>query len=228
MVLSDPEPWMSAAIALLDVRRQDRLLACDVPVERARGLAALVGKDGSLTVVCDPASAEQLAALALPQVHVLAHRLTGDERFGTFDAVLVARTSGPLLPLGAYPELARRNLRPGGRLVLDLPGHGMVPDLATAWRDLGWDQDRLAPLRGVADDELADALRNAGLRNVHAVLGAHLMHASTPGDVVQAFAASLALDDDEQLQLTHGLVRVRGGTGPIDLLVHRTRVSALR
>jgi hypothetical protein len=224
----DLAPWMSAAIALLDVRRQDRVLACDIGVDHARSLATLVGKDGSLTVVCSTDDARQLAALDLPQVHVLAHRLTGDERFGTFDAMLMARATGPLLPLGAYPELARANLRPGGRLVIDLPGHLMVPDLANAWRTLGWDPERIAPLAGLADDALAEALRNAGLRNVHSVLGAHLVHLGTPGDLVQTFARALELDDGEQLQLTHELVRGKGGTGPFDALVHRTRLSALR
>lgn len=228
MVLTDPEPWLPAAIALLDVRRQDRLLACDVGAERARALAALVGKDGELVAVDDTQAAERLAALDLPQVHALAHRLTGDEHFGTFDAMLIARATGPLLPLGAYPELARRNLRPGGRLVIDLPGGSMVPDLATAWHSLGWDPERLQPLFGIPDDVLADALRNAGLRSVHSVLGAHLLHATTPGEVVEAFAAPLQIDDREQRELTHALVRAKGGTGPLDLLAHRTRLSALR
>lgn len=228
MPLSDPEPWMHAAIALLDVRRQDRLLACGVGVARARGLATLVGSEGELVVVCDQADAEQLAAMGLPNVHVLAHPLAGDERFGTFDAMLVATTTGPLLPPGAYPDLARGNLRPGGRLVLDLPGLSMVPDLASAWSALDWPRERLSPLTGIADDELADTLRHAGMRNVHSVLGAHLLHAATPGDLVETFARALGLDDAEQLQLTHALVRGKGGTGPLDVLVHRTRISALR
>jgi hypothetical protein len=228
MPLSDPEPWLQAAIGLLDVRRQDRLLACDVGVERARALATLVGREGELVVVCDAANGERLAGLGLPQVHVLAHRLAGDEHFGTFDAMLVVRASGPLLPIGAYPELARRNLRPGGRFVVDLPGAAMVPDLASAWSHLGWDRDRLAPLCGVADDALADTLRGAGLRNVHSVLGGHLLHAPSPDDFVQVFAGALALSDEEQVELTRAIVRDKGGTGPLDVLVHRTRLSALR
>ena len=228
MALTDPEPWLPAAIALLDVRRQDRLLACDVGAERARALAALVGKDGEMVVVDDTMAAERLAAFDLPQVHALAHRLTGDEHFGTFDAMLITRPTGPLLPLGAYPELARRNLRPGGRLVIDLPGATMVPDLDAAWQSLGWDPERLQPLCGIADDVLAEALRNAGLRSVHSVLGAHLLHASTPDDVVEAFASALQIDDREQRELTHALVRTKGGHGPLDLLAHRTRLSALR
>jgi hypothetical protein len=159
---------------------------------------------------------------------VLAHALGGDECFGTFDALLLAPAFGPLLPAGTWSELARANLRPGGRLVLDLPGPTMLPDLAAAWRELEWEPRRLVPLTGVGDDVLADALRHAGMRNVHAVLGAHLLHASAPADLVEAFASPLHLDAREQLELTHALVRAKGGTGPFDSLVHRTRVTALR
>ena len=229
MPLTDPAPWMQAAIALLDVRRRDRLLACEVESAHVRALATLVGKDGELVVVLgDAARAQELAALDLPQLRVLAHALTGDERFGTFDAMLLAPPFGPLLPVGACPDLARANLRPGGRLVLDLPGPTMVPDVAAAWRALGWDEARLAPLTGIGDDVLADTLRNGGMRNVHAVLGAHLLHASAPADLVDAVAAPLRLDAREHLELTHALVRAKGGTGPVDALVHRTRVTALR
>jgi hypothetical protein len=229
MPLTDPSPWMQAAIGLLDVRRRDRLLACDVDIAHARALATIVGKDGELVVVvADAAPAQQLAALDLPQLRVLAHRLTGDERFGTFDALLLAPPFGPLLPLGAWAELARGNLRPGGRLVVDVPGPTMVPDVAAAWRALGLDDERLRPLAGVGDDVLADALRAAGMRNVHAVLGTHLLHATAPADLVEAFAPPLRLDEREQLEVTHALVRAKGGTGPLDALVHRTRVTALR
>jgi hypothetical protein len=137
MPLNDGAPWMQAAIGLLDVRRRDRLLACGVDVAHARALATLVGKEGELVVVAGGESAaQQLAALELPQVRVLAHRLDGAERFGTFDAMLLAPPFGPLLPLGAWADLARANLRPGGRLVVDVPGPTMVPDVVAAWREL--------------------------------------------------------------------------------------------
>lgn len=229
MTVADPTPWLAAAIGLLDVRRHDRLLACDVDVAGARRLAALVGKDGELVVVTrDAPTANQLAALGLGHVRVLARQLAGSESFGTFDALLVAPPTGPLLPLGAFLELARANLRPGGRLVLDVPGREMVPDLLEAGGTAGAAAERCAGLRGIADDELADTLRHGGMRNVHAVLGAHLLHLPSPADLVALFAPFLELDDDDVLTLTHALVRKKGGTGPLDALVHRTRVLALR
>lgn len=229
MPLADLQPWFHAAVGLLDVRRQDRLLAFDLDPVQARDLAALVGARGGLVVILrDRDLAEQLAALDLPQVRVIAHRLAGDERFGTFDAALLAQATGPLLPMGAYADLARANLRPGGRLVVDVPGPEMVPDLGAAWTDLGWPRERWQPLQGLADDAFAASLRGAGLRNVHAVLGSHLLHLPTPGDLVEAFAAPLGLDERERLELTHALVRRRGSTGPLDVLVHRTRLQGLR
>ncbi len=229
MSLREQKPWVQAAVGLLDVRRRDRILAFEVDVDATRQLATLAGKDGEvLAVVGDPQQAEQLADLGLPQLRVLAHELVGNECFGSFDAMLVLATTGPLLPIGAYPDLARQNLRPGGRLVIDVPGLSSIPDLATAWSQLGWDAERLQPLMGVADDVLADALRHAGLRNVHAVLGAHLLHAITPGELVATFADALQLTGDEPLQLTHALVRQKGGTDPTEALAHRTRVTGLR
>jgi hypothetical protein len=229
MSVGDPFPWLAAAIGLLDVRRHDRMLACDVDVGSARSLAALVGKDGELVVVCrDAAIADELAALEMSHVRVLARCVSGGEQFGTFDAMLVVPPTGPLLPIGAYVDLARANLRPGGRLVLDVPGPEMVRDLMMAWEIAGIDGARAAPLCGIADDELATALRNGGLRDVHAVLGAHLVHLGSPADLVALFAAPLALDDADVLALTHAVVRQKGGTGPIDALVHRTRVLARR
>ena len=226
---AEQEPWFLAATGLLDVRRQDRLLAIGISLEQARALAALVGKAGTLVALPGTReAAEQLAALDLPQVAVLSHALQGDERFGTFDAVLVAPRTGPLLPPGHYANLLRSNLRPGARFVLDLPGAEMVPDLAASWIALGWPEAGLQPLRGLADDTLAEVLRNAGLRSVHGVLGAHLLTATSAADLVDAFATALALTPARAMELAHALVRRRASDGPLDVLVHRTRLQGLR
>lgn len=225
----DDQPWFHAAVQLLDVRRQDRVLALYCDLQQTRGLATLVGGRGELTVVVpDRAVAELVAGQAWPQVEVLAHRTTGNECYGTFDAMLIAPATGPLLPSGAFAELALQNLRPGGRLVVDAPGADMVPDLSAAWSDLDWPQARLSPLLGIGDDTLAEVLRDAGLRGVHGLLGAHLLHPEAPADLVDAFAPAFPLSNAERRELTHALVRRRGGQGPFDALVHRTRLQALR
>jgi hypothetical protein len=77
-------------------------------------------------------------------------------------------------------------------------------------------------------EELADVLRGAGLREVSGVVGAHLVTVTTPGDLVGACSEALDLGDDDRLQLTHALVRRRGTTGPIDALLHRTRLLGRR
>lgn len=223
------QPWIAAAIALLDVRRQDRLLAIEPGLAQVRALAASVGSGGQLTLVLrDRGAAEHAAGLGLPQVTVLAHTTGGSERFGTFDALLMTPACGPLLALGAYADLAKQNLRPGGRFVVDVPGPDMVPDLCAAANELRWPDARFEALRGIADDQLAEALRNAGLREVTGVLGAHLLSLGTPGDLVFAFAEALDLAEPERLELTHALVRRRSGTGPCDVLVHRTRLLGRR
>ena len=229
MMPADGQPWFHAAVQLLDLRPQDRVLALSCDPGQARDLAALVGRRGEITVVSEQGrAAEAIADAAPPQVEVLAHAIDGSEQFGTFDALLVAPPFGPLLPSGYYGGLARRNLRPGGRCVIDLPGVDMVPELSAAGQDLGWPQSRLAALRGIGDDELAEVLRNAGLRSVHGLLGAHLLHMGAPHELVDRFAAALRLDAEQRLDLARALVRRSGGTGPIDVLVHRTRLQALR
>lgn len=223
------QPWFHAAVQLLDLRREDRVLAMHADPEQVRSLAVLIGKGGELTVLQpDRSLAEAIATMELPQVEVLAHATTGDERFGTFDAMLVAPMSQPDWMKGAYAELPRRNLRPGGRLVLDLPAPDMVPPLLAACREMGLEATAVAPLCGLRDDELADILRNAGLRRVQALLGSHLIHLESPFDLVDLWAPCLQLNEPQRLELGQGLVRRVGTTAACDVLVHRTRVQALR
>lgn len=229
MLRAIDEPWFHSAVERLDVRRRDRLLAIDCAVDEAHGLRRLIGAAGELILVLrDRALAERVLEFEWPEVRVLAHAVDGSETFGSFDALLLAPATGPLLPTDVCAGLARRNLRPGGRFVIDLPAPDMVPDLQAAGRELGLPLDRFAPLRGPDDVQLAEALRRAGLRNVHAALGSHLLHLTAPADLVEAFAACLQLDDAACTDLVHALVRRRQTTGAMDVLVHRTQVGGQR
>ncbi|MBM4059813.1 MAG: hypothetical protein FJ265_01780 [Planctomycetes bacterium] len=222
-------PWFHAALELLDLRRQDRVLAFHAGPAAVRSLAALVGGAGVVTVVQpDPAAAGAVQALGLPMVEVAAMEARGDERFGTFDAMLVAPRWLPAWPLGAYAGLPRINLRPGGRLVVDVPAPDAVPQLTAACRDLGWPETRLQPLRGQRDDDLTGALRDAGLRHVRATLAAHLLHLDSPFDATDQLGAPLDVGEQERQELGRALVQRLGTTGGADVLVHRTRVQALR
>jgi hypothetical protein len=228
MVFAEPEPWAPAAIARLDVRPGDRALACCVSLATARALAAAVTRDGSLVVVGEPRTAHQLANLRLPQLQAFASPLRDSARFGVFDALLVCANTAPDLPADVWADLARANLRPGGRAVFDLPAPNAVPGLAAAAAAAGWPAERLAALAGVDDGALATALGRAGLRDVQRELASDLLRADSPGDAVAVFARSLGLDDAAAADLTAGLVRAQGTTGPVELLVHRTRVRARR
>jgi hypothetical protein len=177
MAFAEPEPWAPAAIARLDVRPGDRALACCVSLATARALAAAVTRDGSLVVVGEPRTAHQLANLRLPQLQAFAHPLRGGARFGVFDALLVCANTAPDLSADAWAELARANLRPGGRAVFDLPAPNAVPGFAAAAAAAGWPAERLAALAGPDDGALADALRRAGLRDVQRELASDLLRA---------------------------------------------------
>lgn len=223
------QPWFDSAIERLEVRRDNRLLAINPSIAEVTALRSLVGNGGELTlVVIDRDIAEQLAEHQWEHVTVLAHATTGDETFGAHDSMLIVPRTGPLLPIECYARLARNNLRPGGRFLIDLPGEDMLPDLRTAWEALGWDEERLQPLRGASDVELAKMARDTGLRSVHAALGSHLLHAGSAADLAAAFADALGLSDDEITDLGHEIVSKRQADGPIDALVHRTQVAGQR
>lgn len=223
------QPWFDSALERLEVRRGNRLLAINPTIAEVTALRSLVGNAGELTlVVLDRHIAEQLAEHQWERVTVLAHATTGGETFGTHDSLLIVPRTGPLLPVEAYATLARNNLRPGGRFLIDLPAENMLPDLRAAWETLGWDEERLQPLSGNSDVELTEATREAGLRSVTAALGSHLLHAGSAAELCAAFAEPLHLGDDEITELGHAIVRRRQEDGPIEALVHRTQVAGQR
>lgn len=223
------QPWFDSALERLEVRRGNRVLAIDPSIPQVTALRSLVGNAGELTlVVLDRHIAEQLAEHQWERVTVLAHVTTGEETFGTHDSLLIVPRTGPLLPVECYARLARNNLRPGGRFLIDLPAEDMIPDIRSAWEELGWDEERLQPLRGASDVELTEAAREAGLRSVHAALGSHLLRAGTAADLAAAFADALGLKDDEITELGHEIVRKRQQDGPLEALVHRTQVGGQR
>ncbi len=223
------QPWFDSALERLDVRRGNRLLAIDPSISEVVALRSVIGNSGQLTlVVQDRQIAEQLAGHQWPELTVFSHETTGGETFGTHDSILIAPRTGPLLAVENYAQLIRNNLRPGGRFVIDLPAQSMLPDLVTAWQELGWEEEQMQPLQGVTDIELTEATRIAGLRSVKSALGSHLIHASSPAELAAAFAEPLAIDDDQITELGHAIVRIRKDSGPIDALVHRTQVSGQR
>jgi hypothetical protein len=223
------QPWFHTAIELLDVRRQDRVIAIDADVAQARALRALVGSTGSLTLVHhEAAQAEAFAGLSWPGLRVHVRQPDPATSYGDFDALLIAPGSGPLLTPRDHAAIAHANLRPGGRFVIDLPAPVCAPDLETAWRDLGFADERLELLRGPTAESIVEALAATGLRNVRQLLGAHLVPAANPAEYVACFHAALQLSDDEARGLADAVARRRGGIGPLEALWHRTRVAGQR
>ncbi len=224
-----PHPWFGAALGLVEPRRNDRaLLLCAASAHHARALAAQVGPKGSLLVVePDRSLAEKIADAKAPQVEVLAMMPGGDERFGAFDVMVCCPLGLPRWPLQHWGTLARANLRPGGRLVVDLPGTEFSPDLAACLAELAEPMD-LAPLRGPAEEDLAQSLRQAGLRRVTAALGVHLLALGTPQDLVDLLAAPLGLSLKAGAELGRALAHRLQTTATTEVVIHRTRVSAMR
>ena len=222
-------PWFDSTLQCLGLRKGERALALEPLRRNVVALRAAIGDEGELTVVVgDPAAAEGLAAMQAPQLRVIAHDAVGGERFGTFDAAMFAPHTGPLLPAEVYAELARKNLRPGGRFVVDVPAKDMLPDLSAAWSDSGWDEERLSAITGPSDAELVDALGAAGLRAIAGSPCTHILQASSAAEFVAAFAGDLGLTDDDVIELGHAIVRNRQEPGPLELLVHRAQATGRR
>lgn len=223
-------PWFAAAMAQLELRPRERVLLHSGGHEaQVRAVASAVGRSGKVVVV-EPrrAIAEAIAALDLPQLEVLALATDGSEHFGTFDAVLCAPTVLPDWPPGAFGELPRSNLRPGGRIVIDLPGPDMVPDVTAVASIVNLAPDRLRLLRGPGDDRLSEVLRNAGLRRVHPLLGSHLLALESPFDLAEFLGPLLQLPAATVTELGTALAHRLHTHAACEVLVHRSRVQAMR
>jgi hypothetical protein len=221
-------PWFDRALERLELRRGNRVLALEPRLADVAALRGSIGDEGELTVTMqDRQLAEQLAGRDLAGLRVLACEASGGETFGAFDSVLVVARAAPLPP-DRYGALLRSNLRPGGRFVVDLPGADAVPDVRAAWLELGWDEEPLTAVNGPSDVELVEALRGAGLRGVASAVGAHIVRASSPGELAARFADDLQLDEDRCQELGEAIVRVRQSTGPLEALMHRSQATGQR
>ena len=222
-------PWFPEVMDLLDLRRQDRVLL--VTAQRTGYVKAVLQRIGSQgdVVLVEPSDerATEVAA-ALSRVEVIARVPTGEERFGSFDALLACPLGMPNWPLSLWTGVTLRNLRPGGRFAIDLPGEEFCEDLSACWLEIGGAEEDLEPLRGPAERDLATSLRQGGLRMVAAAMGTHVVRMDSPHTLASLGAALLGTGPDQQEELGIALSRRLRTTESVEVVFHRTRVHGIR
>ena len=151
---SDVEhPWFPEVMDLLDLRRRDRVLLITAQhPSYVEAVAQKVGSCGDILVLEPDKDAAAEVAEAMPRVEIIALAPTGQEMFGTFDALLACPLSTPDWPLELWAGVTTRNLRPGGRFAIDLPGEELCEDLSSCWVEVGGSEKSLLPIRGPAPD----------------------------------------------------------------------------
>lgn len=227
---SDVEhPWFPEVMDLLDLRRRDRVLLITAPhPSYVEAVAQRVGSGGDILVLePDPDAAAKVAEV-MPQVEIIALAPTGQEMFGTFDALLACPLSTPDWPLELWAGVTTRNLRPGGRFAIDLPGEELCEDLSSCWVEVGGSEKSLLPIRGPAEQDLATSLRQGGLRMVAAAVGTHIVRVDSPHALASLGAALIHANVKQAEELGIALTRRLRTTGPVEVVFHRTRVRGIR
>ena len=222
-------PWFPEVLDLLDLRQKDRVLL--ITAQRTGYVNAVLQRIGNQgdAVVVEPSeeSARELAE-ASSRVEVIAQVPTGEENFGTFDALLACPLGMPNWPLSLWTGVTLRNLRPGGRFAIDLPGEKLCEDLSVCWLEIGGAEEDLVRLRGPAEKDLATSLRQGGLRMVAAAMGTHVVRMDSPHTLASMGAALLGTDPDQQEELGIALTRRLRTTDSVEVVFHRTRVHGIR
>lgn len=225
-----PQPWLIDALEQVDLRKGDRCLMLGCPTDaHLVAVSQIVGREASIVVVePDVGLAERASKSQHQQLEVLAYNPEAGDRFGTIDAVLACPLTTMNWSLELWANLISANLRPGGRFVLDLPAETPCEPLRQAWEGLTGTNDTLSLLCGPAEEEVAQALRDCGLRRVETSVGTHLLHLENPyvlGQVVQELGMA---DPTHIADLDRRLVEILQTTDQIDVVFHRTRVHGIR
>lgn len=223
------QPWFPEVLDLLDLRRNDRVLL--ITAQSAAHAAAVlqrVGSHGSVMVVEPSRKIARVVAESSPRIEVVARTPTGEESFGSFDALLACPFTTHGWALSLWANLARRNLRPGGRFAIDLPGERLCDDLRESWIGIGGGEQELLALTGTAEKDLATALRQGGLRMVSASMGTHIVRLDSPHALAALGARLLGCKGAEREELGLALTRRLRTTGTVEVVFHRTRVHGIR
>ena len=222
-------PWFPEVLDLLDLRRNDRvlLITAQCPTH-VTAVLQRVGSHGNVLVVEPSEKTAHDLAESNPGVEVISTTPTGEESFGSFDAFLACPFSLPEWPLELWAALTQKNLRPGGRFAIDLPGEKHCEDLSESWIEIGGGEHDLLPLRGPTEKALADVLRQEGLRMVAAAMGTHIVRLGSPHALAALGAQLMGAKQDRQEELGVALTRRLRTTDAVDVVFHRTRVHGIR
>ena len=224
------EPWFEDVLARAHLSRGARVLQLTaLSPAQSRAILARLGSTGTLTIVePDRYRASVVDALEHPGLSVLSYEPDGRETFGVHDALIACPPICRGWPLNRWGELAIRNLRPGGRFVIDLPGERHCATISEAWHEIRAPDEKLAPWNGPNEIGLAKLLRSDGLREVEPIVSTHLVRFDSPVELARYVGGLLEVGDDVVAGLQLALTRRLGGAAPAELLFRRTRVSGMR
>lgn len=224
------EPWFEDVLARAHLRKGARVLQLTANSSaQARAVLARIGTEGSLTVIePDRYRAARVDTVEHDGLSVLAYEPDGHESFGVHDAVIACPPVVPSWPLNRWGDIAIHNLRPGGRLVIDLPGEKHCETVSDAWKEIAGPPDRFGPWNGPNEIALAKLLRADGLREVEPHVSTHLVRFENPHDLARRVGRLLDVNEDVVASLQLALARRLGTNEAMELLFRRTRVCAMR
>lgn len=224
------EPWFADVIGRAHLRHGGRVLQLTATnPAQTRAILARIGPEGSVTVVePDRYRAAVVDTIEHAGLTVLAYQPDGHETFGVHDAVIASPPVIANWPLNRWGDLALRNLRPGGRLVLDLPAERHCDIVAEAWREIGGPPDRFGAWNGPNEIGLAKLLRADGLREVEPHVSTHLVRFDNPLELAQRVGVLLGATEEVVAGLQLALARRLATNEAVELLFRRARVTAMR
>ncbi|MBK8979245.1 MAG: hypothetical protein IPM29_25390 [Planctomycetes bacterium] len=224
------EPWFHEAVAQARIRRGGRVLQIFAFGDaQSRVLLAKIGDEGTLTVVDpDRYRAGRIMELDHSGLAVLGYDPDGEESFGSHDALVSCPARLTDWPLDRWSSLALHNLRPGGRMVLDLPGQPQSNPIHELWQEIGAPVDRLAGWSGPSAKALSRVLTAGGLREVETAATTHLVRFPSVSEAARWCCDKLAADDDVVAGLHLAMARRFATDGELELVFHRTRILAMR
>ena len=224
-----PQPWLEDSLLQLDLRERDRCLVLTCPTRaHVAAVSGIVGRTSTIVVVEPDRELAELAAEGNHEnLDVLNRRPRAGDHFGMFDALLACPLTTMGWDMDLWSDLIVSNLRPGGRFVLDLPAETFCEPLRRAWLHVGGPEHALAPISGDSENDVAEALRSRGLRNVEASLGTYLARLDNPFSLA-SFMETIAPEHDFYTELGIALVEDAKTHTEVDMVFHRVRVHGLR